>query len=77
MNCSSTTHCHIRFLNSIHSHLDKRNTSLGVAFVYFRKAFDLVKQEQEQEQEQERKAGVGMVWNFEEIYFLQGVESLE
>ena len=39
---SSTTHCLINFLDFLHSHLDKRNTSLAVAFVDFRKAFDLV-----------------------------------
>ncbi|MCP4985945.1 MAG: reverse transcriptase family protein [Colwellia sp.] len=39
---SSTTHCLVNFLDFLHSHLDKRNTSLAVAFVDFRKAFDLV-----------------------------------
>ncbi|MPC20003.1 hypothetical protein E2C01_012933 [Portunus trituberculatus] len=39
---TSTSHYLISFLDIIHSHLDKRNTSLAVAFVYFRKAFDLV-----------------------------------
>ena len=39
---SSTTHCLVNFLDFLHSHLDKRNTSLAVTFVDFRKAFDLV-----------------------------------
>ena len=39
---TSTTHYLTSFLEFIHSHLDKRNTSLAVAFVDFRKAFDLV-----------------------------------
>ncbi|XP_045114812.1 uncharacterized protein LOC123506629 [Portunus trituberculatus] len=39
---TSTSHYLISFLDFIHSHLDKRNTSLAVAFVDFRKAFDLV-----------------------------------
>ena len=42
MKSSSTTHCLVSFLDFLHSHLDKRNTSLAVAFVDFRKAFDLV-----------------------------------
>ena len=42
MKSSSTTHCLVSFLDFIHSHLDKRNTSHAVAFVDFRKAFDLV-----------------------------------
>ena len=42
MKSSSTTHCLVNFLEFIHSHLDKRNTSLAIAFVDFRKAFDLV-----------------------------------
>ena len=36
MKSFSTTHCLVSF------HLDKRNTSLAVAFVDYRKAFDLV-----------------------------------
>ena len=39
---TSTSHYLVSFLEFIHSHLDKRNTSLAVAFVDFRKAFDLV-----------------------------------
>ena len=42
MKSSSTTHCLVNFLDFLHSHLDKRNTSLAVTFVDFRKAFDLV-----------------------------------
>ena len=42
MKSSSTTHCLINFLDFVHSHLDKRNTSLAVTFVDFKKAFDLV-----------------------------------
>jgi len=42
MKSSSTTHCLVSFLDFIHSHLDKRNTSLALAFVDFKKAFDLV-----------------------------------
>ncbi|XP_076033182.1 uncharacterized protein LOC143020617 [Oratosquilla oratoria] len=42
MKSSSTTHCLIDLLNFLHSNLDKRNTSLAVTFVDFRKAFDLV-----------------------------------
>ncbi|KAK4323710.1 hypothetical protein Pmani_005612 [Petrolisthes manimaculis] len=41
---TSTSHCLVSFLEFIHSHLDKSNTSLALAFVDFRKAlyFDLV-----------------------------------
>ncbi|XP_045134445.1 uncharacterized protein LOC123518009 [Portunus trituberculatus] len=39
---TSTSHYLVSFLDFIHSHLDKRNTSLAVAFVDFKKAFDLV-----------------------------------
>ncbi len=39
---SSTTHCLISFLNFIYSNLEKRKTSLALAFIDFRKAFDLV-----------------------------------
>ncbi|XP_063887196.1 uncharacterized protein LOC135114899 isoform X1 [Scylla paramamosain] len=39
---TSTSHYLTSFLEFIHSHLDKRNTSLAVAFVDFKKAFDLV-----------------------------------
>ena len=39
---TSTTHYLTSFLEFVHGHLDKRNTSLAVAFVDFRKAFDLV-----------------------------------
>ncbi|MPC40783.1 hypothetical protein E2C01_034351 [Portunus trituberculatus] len=39
---TSTFQYLISFLDFIHSHLNKRNTSLAVAFVDFRKAFDLV-----------------------------------
>ncbi|MCP5014880.1 MAG: hypothetical protein GY938_06290, partial [Ketobacter sp.] len=35
-------HCLTSFLDFIHQNLDKRNTSLAVAFINFRKAFDLV-----------------------------------
>ncbi|XP_076039036.1 uncharacterized protein LOC143024139 [Oratosquilla oratoria] len=42
MKSSSTTHSLIDLLNFLHSNLDKRNTSLAVTFVDFRKAFDLV-----------------------------------
>ena len=42
MKSSTTIHCLVSFLDFIHSHLDKRNTSLAVAFVDFRKDFDLV-----------------------------------
>ena len=42
MKSSSTTHCLVNFLQFLHSHLDKCNTSLAVTFVDFRKAFDLV-----------------------------------
>ena len=42
MKYSSTTHCLVNFLDFVHSHLDKRNTSLALAFVGLRKAFDLV-----------------------------------
>ncbi|XP_063852041.1 uncharacterized protein LOC135095187 isoform X1 [Scylla paramamosain] len=41
---TSTSHYLTSFLDFIHSHLDKRNTSLPVAFVDFKKAFDLVDQ---------------------------------
>ena len=37
-----TTHYLVSFLDFIHSYLDKYSTSLAVAFVNFRKAFDLV-----------------------------------
>ena len=39
---TSTSHYLVSFLEFVHSHLDKRNTSLAIAFVDFRKAFDLV-----------------------------------
>ncbi|MPC35053.1 hypothetical protein E2C01_028463 [Portunus trituberculatus] len=39
---TSTSYYLMSFLDFIHSHLDKRNTSLAVAFVHFRKGFDLV-----------------------------------
>ena len=39
---TSTTHYLVNFLEFIHSNLDKRDTSLALAFVDFRKAFDLV-----------------------------------
>ena len=42
MMSSSTTHCLVSFLDSIHSHRYKRNTSLAIALVDFRKAFHLV-----------------------------------
>ena len=42
MKSSSTTHCLVSFLDVIHNHLEKRNTSLAIVFVDFRKAFDLV-----------------------------------
>ncbi|XP_063855576.1 uncharacterized protein LOC135097581 [Scylla paramamosain] len=39
---TSTSHYLVNFLEFLHSHLDKRNTSVVVAFVDLRKAFDLV-----------------------------------
>ena len=39
---TSTSHYLVSLLDFIHSHLDKRNTSLALAFIDFRKAFDLV-----------------------------------
>ena len=39
---TSTSHYLVNFLEFIHSNLDKRDTSLALAFVDFRKAFDLV-----------------------------------
>ncbi len=42
MKATSTSHYLVSFLNFLHIHLDQRKTSLAVAFVDFRKAFDLV-----------------------------------
>ena len=42
MKSSSTTPCLVSFLDFLYSYLNKRNTSLAIAFVDFRKAFDLV-----------------------------------
>ena len=39
---TSTSHYLVNCLEFIHSHLDKRDTSLALAFVDFKKAFDLV-----------------------------------
>ena len=39
---TSTSHYLISFLDFLHSHLDKRETSLALTFVDFTKAFDLV-----------------------------------
>ena len=39
---SSTTHCLISLLDFLYQNLEKRNTSVVVAFTDFRKAFDLV-----------------------------------
>ena len=39
---TSTSHYLVSFLDFIHSHLDERNTSLALAFIDFKKAFDLV-----------------------------------
>lgn len=39
---TSTSHYLVSLLEFVHNHLDKRNTSLALAFVDFRKAFDLV-----------------------------------
>ncbi len=39
---TSTSHYLVNILEFIHSHLDKRDTSLALAFVDFKKAFDLV-----------------------------------
>ena len=39
---TSTSHYLVDILEFIHSHLDKRDTSVALAFVDFRKAFDLV-----------------------------------
>lgn len=38
---SSITHCLVNFIDFLHIHLDKRNTTLDVASVDFRKTFDL------------------------------------
>ena len=42
MKASSTTHCLVHFLDFIYRNLEKRKTSVGLAFVDFTKAFDLV-----------------------------------
>ncbi|XP_076039158.1 uncharacterized protein LOC143024257 [Oratosquilla oratoria] len=42
MKSSSTTHYLVNLLDFLHSHLDKRNTSLALTFIDFKKAFDLV-----------------------------------
>lgn len=42
MKTSSTTHCLVSFLDFIYKNLEKRKTSVALAFIDFRKAFDLV-----------------------------------
>lgn len=42
MKSSSTTHCLVNFLDFIHNHLDKRDTSLALVFVDIGKVFDFV-----------------------------------
>lgn len=42
MNSSSTTHCHVSFLDFLHHNLDKRGNSMAMLFIDFGKAFDLV-----------------------------------
>ena len=42
MKSSSSTHCIVSFLDYIHSHRDKRKTSIVLAFAHLRKPFDLV-----------------------------------